>query len=123
MLALAVAGAASCDDTPTSPSAPAVATFRVGSETFRVLLTTDEQVEAAEAAQNGGPARIPNGRIVAGTDVNTGWTWHLEEVEFAEVTAEVCDGLPSDVEKLGTAFDSGRFCPWDAQVIEIEPVS
>lgn len=123
MLALAVGGAAACDDSPTAPGAPAVATFRVGSETFRVLLTTDEQVEAAEAAQNGGPARIPNGRIVAGTDVNTGWTWHLEEVEFAEVTTEVCDGVPSDVEKLGTAFGNGRYCPWDARVTRIEPVS
>jgi len=26
---------------------------------------------------------------VAGTQVNTGWTWHLEGVTFAEVTIEL----------------------------------
>ena len=55
-----------------------------------------------------------------GTQVNTGWSWHLEEVEFAESTIELCDGHPSDVERQGTAFGGGRFCPWSAMVIRIE---
>jgi hypothetical protein len=44
---------------------------------------------AARAAQSGGREKIPTGRIVAGTQVNTGWTWHLEAVTFAEVTIEL----------------------------------
>ena len=44
---------------------------------------------AARAAQSGGREKIPTGRIVAGTQVNTGWTWHLEGVTFAEVTIEL----------------------------------
>jgi len=113
--------AASCgSDSPTSPSTMATVTLAVGSETFRVALTTPEQIAAARAAQAGGRARIPNGRIVAGTQVNTGWTWHLEDVAFAEATIELCDGRPSDVERQGPAFGGGRFCPWSATVIRIE---
>jgi len=107
-------------DSPTPPSTMATVTLAVGSETFRVALTTPEQVAAARAAQAGGRARIPNGRIVAGTQVNTGWTWHLEDVAFAEATIELCDGRPSDVERQGPAFGGGRFCPWSATVIRIE---
>jgi hypothetical protein len=77
-------------------------------------------VVAARAAQSGGRARIPNGRIVPGMQVNVGWTWHLEDVMFAEVAIEVCDGRPSDVERQGTGFGGGRFCPWTATVIRID---
>jgi hypothetical protein len=48
------------------------------------------------------------------------WSWHLEDVEFAEVTIELCDGRPSDVERAGTAFGGGRYCPWSAAVVRIE---
>ena len=64
-------------------------------------------------------AGIPN-TSVAGTEDNTGWSWHLEDVMFAESTIELCDGRPSDVERQGTGFGGGRFCPWNATVIRIE---
>ncbi len=119
-LAIGVAAmGASCGESSTSPSGPATVTFGVGTETFRVLLTSAEQIAAAEAAQAGGPASIPLGRIVPGTDVNSGWSWHLENVTFAEVAIELCDGLPSDVERLGTQFANGQYCPWSARVLEI----
>jgi hypothetical protein len=108
------------DDTPTSPSPAAVVTFSVAGETFRVALTTTEQVAAARAAEAGGPARIPNGRIVSGTQVNTGWNWHLEDLTFAEVTIELCDGRPSDVQQAGSQFGGGRFCPWTAAILRID---
>jgi hypothetical protein len=111
---------AACDErTPTGPSSEAVVTFKVVDETFRVLLTTREQVAAAREAQAGGRARIPIGRVVSGTQVNTGWSWHLEGVTFAEATIEVCDGLPSHVEREGTRFGNGRYCPWSAVIIQI----
>jgi|SRR5262245_13495615 len=113
---------AGCDDSgPSSPSTSAVVTFNVANEAFRVSLTTSDQVAAARAAQSGGRAKIPNGRIVAGTQVNTGWSWHLEDVSFAETTIEVCDGRPSDVERQGTNFGGGRYCPWSATVVRIDP--
>ena len=108
-----------CDDGPTGPSPAAVVTVAVGSETFRALLTSEKQIEAARAAQGGGTARIPNGRIVLGASVNIPWSWHLEGVEFVEVAIELCDGRPSDVERAGTGFGGGRFCPWSARVLSI----
>jgi len=111
----------SCGDGgPARPTSGAVVTFAVAQETFRVWLPSSEQVAAARRAQAGGPARIPNGRIVRGSQFNTGWSWHLEDVEFAEITIEVCDGRPSDVEREGPAFGGGRYCPWSAAVVRIE---
>lgn len=114
-----VAGACGSDSS-SAPSGLATVTLAVGSETFRVALTTPQQVTAARAAQAGGTARIPLGRIVAGVQVNTGWTWHLEDVSFVEVAIELCDGRPSDVEGQGAAFGGGSFCPWSATVVRIE---
>ena len=110
-----------CDgDGLTAPSRGALVTFHVAGETFRIHLLDQKQIDAAHRAANGGEARIPNGRVVAGTDVNVGWSWHLENVEFAELTTEVCDGRPSDVEREGVRFGGGRFCPWTARVISIQ---
>src|SRR5215207_5956054 len=120
-IALVALGAAGCaDGTPTSPSSGALVTFAVANESFRVWLSSEEQIAAARSAQMGGRARIPNGRIVAGAQVNTGWNWHLEAIEFAEFTIEVCDGRPSDVERERTGFGGGRFCPWTATITRIE---
>ena len=84
-------------------------------ETFRVQLVSDRQIEAARAAQGGGPARIPIGRIVLGAGSTRDGAWHLEDLEFAETAIEVCDGRPSDVERQGVLFGGGRFCPWTAR--------
>ena len=116
----AAALAIACGSSPTPPSSSAVVTLSVGSETFRVALTTADQVAAARAAQSGGRARIPNGRVVAGTQVNAGWSWHLEDVTVAEAAIELCDGRPSDVERSGAQFGGGRFCPWSATVVRID---
>ena len=107
-------------DSPSSPSGAPIMTLAVGAETFRVALTTPQEIAAARAAQAGGSARIPIGRVVAGTQVNTGWSWHLEEVAFVEVAIELCDGRPSDVESQGPAFGGGRFCPWRATVLRVD---
>jgi hypothetical protein len=111
---------AACGGIVTHPSSGALVSFDVQGETFRVWLTAQEDIDAAKAARAGGPARIPNGRIVAGTRFNYGWSWHLVQVEFAEVAMELCDGRPSDVEREGTSYGGGRFCPWGAEIIRIE---
>jgi hypothetical protein len=112
---------AECGGSPSAPSSSAIVTFSVVGERFRVLLTGDEQIAAARAAQAGGPASIPIGRIVAGPQANTGWSWHLEDVAFAESTIELCDGRPSDVERQGTGFGGGRYCPWSATIVAVDP--
>ena len=121
LLTIGAALTSACDDdSPTSPSEGAIVTFRVGNETFRVHLTTDEQIRGAELALGNGPAKIPNGRLVAGEDVNDGYSWHLVDVTFAEVTIELCDGLPSEVQRGGVNFGGGRYCPWGARVVSID---
>ena len=117
-LLLSVAALA-CGDGPTSPTDTAVVTLAVAGETFRVQLVGERQIEAARAAQGGGSARIPHGRIVPGASVNSGWSWHLEDVEFVQTAIELCDGRPSDVERQGMQFGGGRFCPWAARVVAI----
>ena len=112
--------AAACGDTSTSPSPTRTATIRVADETYRIALTTADQIAAAEAARAGRGPRIPNGRLVAGTGVNTGWNWHVVDVEFADATIELCDGRPSDVEKAGPSYGGGRYCPWGATITAIE---
>jgi hypothetical protein len=121
LVLIGLTAVAGCDESPTGPSGVAVVTFQVVNEQFRVRLTTTDQLRAAQAAQAGGRARIPVGRIVGGSEVNTGWSWHLEDVSFAEATIEVCDGLPSHVERAGgPPFAQGTYCPWSARIIAIQ---
>ena len=119
-LSLLLAG---CGSSPAAPGDTAIVTFAVAGETFRVQLVDAAQIEAARAAHAGGSANIPNGRIVAGAGVNSGWSWHLVDVEFAEVAMELCDGRPSDVERQGPQYGGGRYCPWGARVVAISGAS
>ena len=100
-----------------------IVTFRVADvEEYKIRLTDPADIEIARKLLAGEEApRIPNGVVVRGDpDVNVGYTWHidLESVEFADFTMEVCDGLPSDVEK--GIITSDRYCPWSAEVIAID---
>ena len=112
--------AAGCGGNSNAPSPARTATIQVAGETFRIELPTADLVAAAEAARDRRGPTIPNGRIVAGTGVNTGWSWHLVDVEFADATIELCDGRPSAVEKDGPAYGGGRYCPWGATITAIE---
>jgi hypothetical protein len=112
----------SSSDNPVAPSGSAIATIRVVDEAYRILLTTPAQIDAARAAQAGGRASIPNGRLVTGAQINSGYSWHVEDVEFVEATIELCDGLPSHVQREGVTFGGGRYCPWSARVVNLEAV-
>jgi hypothetical protein len=54
--------------------------------------------------------------------VNSGWSWHLEDVEFVEAAIELCDGRPSDVERAGPGYAGGRYCPCGARVVSIQEI-
>jgi hypothetical protein len=93
-----------------------------GGETFKVLLTDPDDIKIAEQLVAGDDVpSIPNGRIVRETGVNEGYTWSLDpaDFEFAEVTIEVCDGTPTDVEQ--GLVTSDRYCPWSALISDIGP--
>jgi len=104
------------------PQAP-VATFEVaGGEQYKIELATPELIEHAKGLLAGESlAAIPNGVVVRGdSGVNEPWSWHIDPatLEFANVTIEVCDGIPQYVEdKIVT---SDRFCPWSARVVAVE---
>jgi hypothetical protein len=106
-----------------SPDGAVVVTFQVEDEQYRILLTEEADIENARRLLAGEEApAIPNGLIVRGDPgVNVGYSWHIDpaSVEFADMTMEICDGVPSFVED-GT-LEGDRYCPWGAQVIGIEP--
>jgi hypothetical protein len=108
------------------PSGSVIVTIEVaGTETYSILLTEPDDIATAEDLLAGTNAPgIPNGRVVrdGDGDVNAGYGWHIDpaDVEWADGTTEVCDGLPSDVEK--GIITSDRYCPWSAEVVAIDPI-
>lgn len=105
-----------------APAGNPVATFQVVGETYRIELATPELVAHAEALLAGKEvASIPLGRVVRGdSGPNAPWSWHIDPatLEFADLTIEVCDGLPSFVEdEIVTSPD---YCPWGAEIVSID---
>jgi hypothetical protein len=99
-----------------------IATFQVVDEQYKIELATAELVEHAEALLDGeAVASIPNGVVVRDDPgPNAPWSWHIDPatLEFADMTIEVCDGLPSHVED--GVVTSDRYCPWSAEIISID---
>jgi hypothetical protein len=125
VVAILCTAATACgsDDDEGAATPDPVATFEVaGVETFKIELVTPELVEHARQLLDGGEdGRIPNGVVVRDApSVNEPWSWHIDPdtLEFADMTTEVCDGLPSDVED--DLITSDRYCPWIAQIISID---
>ncbi len=124
------AGSPSQSPAPPTSVAPAsaaartvVVTFESGGEHYRVeLVESDDIARARTLLENGSGPAIPNGRIKRGeTGVNAGYSWSIDplDIEFADITTEVCDGVPKDV---GLAsWSSDRFCPWTARVVAVDP--
>ena len=90
-----------------------------------VVQTSNAQFIADARAQLALPQQqrrlFPVGRLVAGHgNHNFPWSWHLERVQLAEMSIELCDGRPSMVEAdLRYWIDTvGSFCPWGAYVAE-----
>jgi hypothetical protein len=120
-----ILGSAACvSPTPPPPEeAGVIVTFLVAEqEEYKIRLTDPMDIEFARQLLNDEAApSIPNGLVVRGeSDVNLGYTWHIDpdSVDFVDVTTEVCDGLPSDVEQ--GIITSEYYCPWAAEVIAIE---
>jgi hypothetical protein len=60
-----------------------------------------------------------HGRLLRGDGgYNQGWSWRVEEWSLVEMSMELCDGWPSDVEeKLDYWLNSvGSFCPWASRI-------
>jgi len=116
-----IAGAMIIATSVLAPRNP-VATLQVVDETYKIELATPELVAHAEALLAGeSVAAIPNGVVVRDDPgPNAPWSWHIDPatLEFADMTVEVCDGLPSYVQD--EIVTSDRFCPWSAKVVSID---
>ena len=66
-----------------------------------------------------------NGAIARGTNGNMGWSWHYvpDEWSLAEVSMELCDGVPSDIDGNPSYWIDtvGTFCPWSARLLKEVP--
>lgn len=122
LLAVTVtAGVLSSTGGSSSPSG-VIVTIQVIDETYKVELIDPAAIEIAEALLAGElPPMIPNGLVVRDDPgPNAPWSWHIDPASFewADMTTEVCDGLPSFVED--DTVTSPYYCPWSAEVIAIE---
>ncbi|MDP2623796.1 MAG: hypothetical protein Q8Q29_08365, partial [Actinomycetota bacterium] len=89
-----------------------------------VLLTGAAADTARQAGAAGTNPGIPNGKILPGDGgVNVGHEWHIEEVEFADIAIEICDGTVSYIDDLGyedyVSQHGDRFCPWSADLVDL----
>lgn len=112
---------------PSATSQPVIVTFAsADGSTFRTVLAQPADVAAVETALAGdGYAGIPNGVLAYGDGgVNAPHGWHMVDTALADMTIEVCDGTASMVDADVTYWVEtvGRFCPWSATVLAIEPV-
>jgi len=103
-----------------------LATFDVIGEKYSVFITNNETIEQVFSVQRGeSGATIPSGRLLRGSvPYNQPWSWHIdsEDIHMAEVTIELCDGTPSQVEvNLDYWVNTvQRFCPWSTKIVKIE---
>jgi hypothetical protein len=114
-----------------SPTEPGLedgilATFDVQGERYSIFVINPQTIEQILALWNGqSTARIPSGRVRKGrVFYNEDWSWHIDsmDITMAEVTIELCDGLPSYVEAHLDNWIStvGYFCPWSAKLVGLE---
>jgi len=131
LLSLNLLGCAKSGPSPTPTPTPSlsggiVVTFDVNGETYKIFIKNEETIEQVFAVQRGeSQATIPSGKLIKGSVwYNEPWSWHIdsEDIHMAEVTMELCDGIPSHVEAdLNYWVDTvGRFCPWNATIVKIE---
>jgi hypothetical protein len=103
-----------------------LATFRVIDEEFKVWVTNEAAVQQLFALDAGtSQANIPVGQLAPGAgqaDHNAPWSWHYqpESIEMGEAAIEGCDGLPAYVEENLDDFLMVGYCPWSAELIDLQ---
>ena len=101
-------------------------TFDVEGEEYKIFVKNEETITDILALEEGkSQAKIPSGKIIGEPrSYNSPWSWHIDpyDIHMAEFTIEACSGLPSHVEdNLNYWINTlGRFCPWSAELIEIQ---
>jgi hypothetical protein len=107
----------------TFPTAGVYATFSDGGDVFHVSITNPAGIQSALGLWHGtSTAKIPDGVLKCQQATwNCPWHWQLDPatVDFADLTTEVCDGRPTDVESGCASFGGGRYCPWSVTLTEL----
>ncbi|MGY0231366.1 BP74-related protein [Longispora urticae] len=101
-----------------------VATISNGTWSFKVHLSEQTDITEAFASLNNTSNKHVNGAILrTGPEYNEGYSWHLDshDVNFVDISMEICDGSPQDVED-GT-LSGNRYCPWGGRVVAMEQVT
>ena len=93
-----------------------------GREQYKIQIVDPADITTARnlLARNEDP-KIPNSIVIRDDPgINVGYSWHIDpqSLEFADMTTEVCDGPPSDVEN--GIITSEYYCPWAAEVAAVE---
>ncbi len=112
---------------PRSPlSGGLLVTFDASGEVYKIFVMDDVTIDQVLAVQRGeSRATIPNGRVIEGSvPYNKPWTWHIDpkDIQMVEVSAELSDGRPSDVEADVKYWTNTvkRFSPWNARIVKVE---
>jgi hypothetical protein len=119
---LVVVGAVLGVATPAHASSRAyVVTFTTPAGHFTALIDDAAAVAHIDETIAAGSVviGIPNGLVVRGNGgVNGRHDWHLEDVELADLTVEVCDGTADYLDEHLDEWiaDVGRYCPWGARL-------
>jgi len=127
LIAIAVPGSCNDDSGSCCKGLPQngglYATFNIPGEQFHASIINANGIAEARALWAGSSsARIPDSPLICdAVDWNSPWSWHMdpENLRFAEITTEICDGTPSYVEANCKTFGGGRYCPWSAEMVEL----
>ncbi len=103
-----------------------VATIKTAKGSYRALVRNPEMAERARREVAGeAEAGVPIGALAWGDGgVNWGHMWHVTELEFADVTIELCDGTVRMVDRDPAYWVNtvGSFCPWSGEVVQLRPL-
>ncbi|MGQ0815491.1 MAG: BP74-related protein [Gemmatimonadota bacterium] len=119
---LIAAAVAACGDAA-GVSAGGTFIVAVGQEQFRVRIDNALLATKARRMMTGAEnQQIVNGELARGDGgFNTGFGWHMKPnaISFADVTIELCDGRPSDVQSdIDYWVDTvQRYCPWGGRFV------
>jgi hypothetical protein len=117
---------------PPAPDCPvrrggAMITFenvREHTERFTAWVAKPAFIDEAKRLLATGEQRVPNFNVDDHTDCDITWSWHVDplDAEWADVTIEWCDGIPSYIQanRIDWLAQDVRWCPWGAKVVAVD---
>ncbi|HRI70909.1 MAG TPA: hypothetical protein PK156_42035 [Polyangium sp.] len=103
----------------------ALVTFDIAGQTFSVWIENGAFIDEAKMLLAAGQQKVPVfNQVIDGRDCDSDWTYHVDpnDVGFADVTIELCDGTPQYIEDNKAEWISTvkQYCPWSAKVTAVD---